>query len=174
MPPPRNGMKRAFRRDISVLDEVFLWLDDFFAAEEIGSDDAFAARIAVEELFTNFVRHNTGGRDHVTIRLAVENERLTIQLEDLLREQGEAYEVVNAGVPGYGNSQELLLMKSLADDGVVGDIYLLMLFTNDILDNLRLGYGDVQEELVRPGFSLNQSGKAELKHLPVENWLAPE
>jgi hypothetical protein len=48
----------------------------------------------------------------------------TLRLEDLLKEQGEPYEVTNAGVPGYGNSQEFLLMKSLADDGVMADIYL--------------------------------------------------
>jgi hypothetical protein len=92
----------------------------------------------------------------------------TIRLEELLNGRGERYEVINAGVPGYGNSQELLLMKRLADDGVVADIYLLMLFTNDILDNLRLGYEDLDEDLVRPGFALNQSGRVKLEQLPVQ------
>jgi hypothetical protein len=100
-------------------------------------------------------------------RVTHTGDLFTLRLEELLKVQGEPYEVTNAGVPGYGNSQELLLMKSLADDGVVADIYLLMLFTNDILDNLRLSYGDLREELVRPGFALNHSGEAELEHLPV-------
>lgn len=90
------------------------------------------------------------------------------QMEKLLNENysNNKYEVINAGVEGYGNAQELLFMKRLSDYNIVGDVYLLMVFTNDILDNLRLGYGNLKKNLVQPGFVLNNEGKIELKYLP--------
>lgn len=81
---------------------------------------------------------------------------------------GSKYEVINCGVPGYGTAQELLLMQRLSDNDLTGDVYLLMIFLNDILDNLRLGYDSLQETLVQPGFVLNIDSKLELKFLPQE------
>jgi hypothetical protein len=95
-----------------------------------------------------------------------EDDLFSTLLESHLVEAGQRVVVVNAGVPGYGNAQELLLMRRLADRGVVGDIYILMLFTNDILDNLRLGYGDLREDSARPGFELSSDGTLALVHPP--------
>jgi serine/threonine-protein kinase RsbW len=81
-PRKSDQMERAFRRDLDALNEVFPWLDEFFTSEGIGTHDAFATRLAVEELFANFVRHNIGGRDHVTIRLDVDDECLVVRLAD--------------------------------------------------------------------------------------------
>ena len=78
---------------------------------------------------------------------------------------GPRYEVVNAGVPGYGNAQELLLLRRLIAAHVVGDVYILNLFTNDILDDLCLNYGDRTRNAVQPGFVL-ENGRLVFKYWP--------
>ncbi|UCF05107.1 MAG: hypothetical protein JSV33_14480 [bacterium] len=95
-----------------------------------------------------------------------QDEIFPSKLEDLLNdgEDEHAFEVLNAGVMGYGNAQEWLLMKRLADSGIIGDIYLVMLFTNDILDNMHLRYADLSENSYQPGYSLDDDGQIVLEH----------
>lgn len=81
----------------------------------------------------------------------------------------KAHRVLNAGVPGYGTAQHLLLMSILAEEkNVVGDIYAVMIFTNDILDNLGLTYGSLEEMPLHPRFALDDAGRLKLVHLPEE------
>jgi lysophospholipase L1-like esterase len=79
---------------------------------------------------------------------------------------GRQYDVVNAGVPGYGNGQELLLLRRLAQTGIVADVYVLNLFTNDILDNLRLDYANRSQNPIQPGFVLDSHGRLSFAHKP--------
>ena len=75
-------MEQGFKRDIASLDSVFEFVEGF--ADEHGIDEAtsFAMRLAAEELFTNFVRHNRGGTESILISITVEDERLYIRLKD--------------------------------------------------------------------------------------------
>lgn len=101
---------------------------------------------------------------------AVSTEYLfTTLLEDRLNQaSSEGYEVINGGVPGYGNAQQLLFLKRLSSQGITGDIYLLVMFTNDILDNLRLKYHNIALHKYKPGFVLNENGELELKYHPQQ------
>lgn len=92
-------------------------------------------------------------------------------LERFLDRTG-SHEVINAGVPGYGTAQEMLLMKQLADKKLIGNVYLLMIFPNDILDNLRLSYGSLEETTAQPGFVLEENGKLRLKYFPKKEYAA--
>lgn len=96
--------------------------------------------------------------DSFTFAKAVRSEDIFPSLLETHLNQRGHFEVVNAGVPGYGTAQELLLMQDLADNQVVGDLYVLMFFVNDILDNLRLDYGNLQETPARPGFAVQKDG----------------
>lgn len=83
--------------------------------------------------------------------------------------QHKAPRVLNAGVSGYGTAQQLLLMSVLAEEkNVVGDIYAVMAFTNDILDNLGLTYGGLEEIPLHPRFALDDEGRLRLVRLPEE------
>jgi hypothetical protein len=94
-------------------------------------------------------------------------DRLKRLLDDRV---GGGWDVINAGVPGYGTSQELLLTRELsAEHHLNADIYLLMFFTDDPLDNLCLSYGDLTPEPVRPSFALDERGSPVLKQLPVND-----
>ena len=100
-----------------------------------------------------------------------------VRLETLLNHNAAdgKFEVVNAGIPQFGTAQELLLMQSLAEEGVTGDLYVLMVFANDILDNLRLDYYNLREIPLQPGFALDAAGSPVLVHRPERRVVkAPE
>jgi lysophospholipase L1-like esterase len=96
------------------------------------------------------------------------SESFPQRLEHLLNHRsGGRVEVMNAGVPGYGTAQELLLVRELYDrQRAKPNLFLLMFFTNDILDNLCVSYGDLQFQPVRPCFTLDRDGKPMLTKLP--------
>lgn len=105
--------------------------------------------------------------DSYTFGFAVKSKDLfTAKLERTLSDNSNnTYDVINAGLPKYGTAQELLMLKYLKDHKVIGNVYLLMMFTNDILDNLRMGeYGDMSLDPRQPGFVIDKSGRLELKY----------
>jgi len=117
--------------------------------------------------------------DSFTFATAIRDENtFAVRLEKLLNRGGD-YDVINAGVPGYGTAQEMLLMRDLAAKNVVADVYVLVIFINDILDNLRLSeYGTLSASRVQPGFLLEPDGKLVLAYYPVKqystNFVAPK
>ena len=60
-------MRRGFRREIDALDEIFRFLEGFVDEAAIDDRAAFTINLVVEELFTNMVRHNTGGGSSIDI-----------------------------------------------------------------------------------------------------------
>jgi len=108
------------------------------------------------------------GDSFVVARESTVEESFPQRLENLLNQHSTGgVEVVNAGVPGYGTGQELLLLRRLFHTYKLrSDVYVLMFFTNDILDNLCLSYGDLQFQPVRPCFTLDANGKPQLTKRP--------
>jgi lysophospholipase L1-like esterase len=109
--------------------------------------------------------------DSFTFAAAVPNENaFPAILENILSGSGH-YEVINAGVPGYGTAQEMLLMKELTGKKVVGDVFVLMISINDILDNLRLGeYGSTEKAPAQPCFELGEDGTLKRTHYPQKQY----
>ena len=110
--------------------------------------------------------------DSFTFAKETRTEKMfTTQLERLLAEHAPGVSVVNAGVPGYGTAQQLLFMRELRDThNIKPDVYLVVFFTNDILDNLCLSYGNLAPQPVRPCFSVTESGEAVPQHSPEERF----
>jgi anti-sigma regulatory factor (Ser/Thr protein kinase) len=75
-------MRRGFRREIDALDEIFRFLEDFVAAAAIDERTAFTINLVVEELFTNMVRHNTGGGDVIDLGIGRVGDTLRLELID--------------------------------------------------------------------------------------------
>jgi hypothetical protein len=109
--------------------------------------------------------------DSFTFAAAVPNENaFPAILENILSGSGH-YEVINAGVPGYGTAQEMLLMKELTGKKVVHHVYVLMISVNDILDNLRLDeYGSTEKAPAQPGFELGEDGTLKRTHDPQKQY----
>jgi len=109
--------------------------------------------------------------DSFTFAAEVGTEKIFTQQLQLLMDQRQAgVEVMNAGVPGYGTGQELLLMRELRERGIAPANYLLMFFTNDILDNLCLSYGNLAPQPARPCFALGATGELVLAQRPEQRF----
>jgi len=106
--------------------------------------------------------------DSFTFAKETRTEKLfTRQLQDLLDSRFGGVDVLNAGVPGYGTAQQLLFARELRErHHVNGQVYLLVFFTNDILDNLRLSYGNLTPQPIRPGFVVAEDGRPVLQSRP--------
>lgn len=84
------------------------------------------------------------------------HERFTEKLQSLA---GDTYEVVNISVPGYGTGQEFRFIEELVTKGYdLGEIVILVFFTNDIQDNLGLSYGTLEPNPNQPVFSVDGNG----------------
>jgi len=75
-------MEQRFKRSLDALEAVFDFVDRFAEVHRIDETAAFTARLAAEELFTNFVRHNTGGGADIAVRLDVTDNALVLALTD--------------------------------------------------------------------------------------------
>jgi serine/threonine-protein kinase RsbW len=70
---------KSFAREIDALGEIFEFLAAFITEHELDDRASFSLNLIVEELFTNFVRHNEGGGE--TIAVSIERKGNTIHLE---------------------------------------------------------------------------------------------
>ncbi len=75
-------MRRGFRREIDALEEVFRFLEDFVDEAALDEGAAFTINLVVEELFTNMIRHNTGGEASIKIGIERVGDCLHLELTD--------------------------------------------------------------------------------------------
>ena len=73
---------RDFARALGALDEVFEFLGGTLSARGIGSGDRYAISLAIEELFTNMVRHNPAGSGRIGLEVTCGNKGVTCRLTD--------------------------------------------------------------------------------------------
>ena len=57
-------------------------VDDFCTRSSAGDAASFAIRLVAEELFTNFVKYNRGGGEHILLDLDLEGGVVTLTLTD--------------------------------------------------------------------------------------------
>ena len=76
-------MERKFKRDLGQLPGVFSFLDIFADETNVGMSIVLPVRLAIEELFTNMVRHNTLGTSDITISLDRHGDNIVVVLTDL-------------------------------------------------------------------------------------------
>ncbi len=75
-------MGRKFRRSFGALDEVFEFADSFFAENEVGERSAFALKLAIEEVFTNFVKYNPDSGAKIAVDLEQRRGHIVVTLID--------------------------------------------------------------------------------------------
>jgi anti-sigma regulatory factor (Ser/Thr protein kinase) len=121
-------MEKHFKREIEALDSIFEFTDSFISEQSLGETIGFSTRLVVEEIFTNLVRHNTGGLDHIAISLDLESSHLVIKLQD--------FNVDPVNIP---ESRKVDLLKPLSEREVGGlGIHLV----KSIVDKLTYEYKD--------------------------------
>ena len=75
-------MQRSFKREFDSLNDVFPFISEFLDAEKIGEGVAFSINLAVEELFTNMVKYNTGSGNEISISVSKKGDTLVLDLVD--------------------------------------------------------------------------------------------
>ena len=69
-------------RDIGALPEVMRLVDVFFADTNANPEIRFPVELALEEMFTNLVKYNPGGKGSIRIDLGVREHDLVMTLTD--------------------------------------------------------------------------------------------
>ena len=75
-------MVRHFSRSLDVLQDVFAYVEEALQAQAAGRLDVREIQLVVEELFTNCLRYNEGGKQQVEIGLERRGDRLVLEIVD--------------------------------------------------------------------------------------------
>lgn len=132
----KQGAAAKFPRVAGGLQDVMRFVTPFLDSIGAASDVRYAVELSVEELFTNFVRHNASGKEEIEIRLQRTDDGLTIAMTDF---DAPRFDInTDAPDPGVDRSLDerepgglgLFLIKKLMDrveyhhDGTVGTVTL--------------------------------------------------
>lgn len=79
---PLEAGDGVFDRSFEALDAVFAYADEFFETNDVDSQTSFALKLAIEEIFTNFVKYNPDGRDGISVALRMEAGAVVVDLID--------------------------------------------------------------------------------------------
>lgn len=75
-------MGRDFERSFGALDDVFAFADTFFQEHEVDDRTSFALKLAIEEVFTNFVKYNPDSPERVAIEIEQSGDDVVVTLID--------------------------------------------------------------------------------------------
>jgi serine/threonine-protein kinase RsbW len=75
-------MEKRFERQFDSLDPMFGFLTEAMSREGANEGVAFSVKLAVEELFTNMVKYNTGSGGEILLRIATRDDTLVVDIID--------------------------------------------------------------------------------------------
>lgn len=75
-------MKQSFGRTYEELSELFRFLDACLDEHAVDEHTAFAARLALEEVFTNMVKYSTSSSDSISVEIDSDGRDLVLRLQD--------------------------------------------------------------------------------------------
>lgn len=75
-------MSARFRRDVDALEDVFALVDAFFSRERLAPALRFSIDLALEEIFTNFVKYNAGAPSDIGVSLRRDDDHLVVSVTD--------------------------------------------------------------------------------------------
>jgi len=75
-------MEKKLKREIAALEDLFTVVERFCSQQRVEDSVIFTMKLAGEELFTNLVRHNEGGGDHILMELKRGDRSLVLVLTD--------------------------------------------------------------------------------------------
>jgi serine/threonine-protein kinase RsbW len=78
-----TGANREFGREIASLGDIFGFLQAFADEHHLDEQTLFSINLVVEELFTNMVRHNVGGSEHISLGLDHDDDNVYLELVDV-------------------------------------------------------------------------------------------
>ena len=75
-------MEKKFRRDLASLAGVFDFMKEFMVSNGIDDTSAYSSNLAVEEIFTNFVKYGAMSDSEISVSLTRDADRLIISIAD--------------------------------------------------------------------------------------------
>lgn len=75
-------MERLFRRNFDSLAEIFALTEEFGAKAGVGPEQLYTVNLAIEELFTNMVKFNPDGDEHISLQLQQADRAVHVRLCD--------------------------------------------------------------------------------------------
>lgn len=69
-------------REIAALEEINKLVDGFYRKNEASAQTRYPIELALEEIFTNMVRHNAAGRSDIRIELENRNGEVVAKVTD--------------------------------------------------------------------------------------------
>ncbi len=75
-------MDKKFKRDLSSLDEIFKFINEFSAKTGVDESVVFTINLVVEELFTNMVKYTYENSNEILLQLKKDADDLIIHLTD--------------------------------------------------------------------------------------------
>ena len=75
-------MDKKFKRDLSSLDEMFKFINEFSAKSDVDESVVFTINLVVEELFTNMVKYASENTNEILLELKKNEDDLIIHLTD--------------------------------------------------------------------------------------------
>ena len=75
-------MGKKFKRNLSSLDDIFEFIDEFSVKTGLDESVVFTMSLVVEELFTNMVKYTSGNTNKILLELKKEENNLIIHLTD--------------------------------------------------------------------------------------------
>ena len=75
-------MERRFRKDLSSLQNIFAFVEEFGRIHRIGRGLIQSLSLAVEEIFVNMIKYNQEAKNDVLINLDVEGNTISVCLVD--------------------------------------------------------------------------------------------
>lgn len=87
-------MVKEFTRDISSLEEIFAFVEHFITSNEIQVSVLYPVQLVVEELFTNILKYQRGGRTNIRVDLEKADKKLIMRMRDF---DSEPFDITQSG-----------------------------------------------------------------------------
>lgn len=75
-------MERLFKKTLLSLNNIFDFINDFMRMNDVDHEIGRSVMLAVEEIYTNLVKHNKKSVNDISIDISIEDKKLTITLID--------------------------------------------------------------------------------------------
>ena len=92
-------MPMRFARSLDTLPEVMQAISSYCTRSGATGSSAYAISFAVEEIFTNMVKYNPNGPEHIALSMDTKDGRLVVSLEDI---QEQEFDPTKAPDPPFG------------------------------------------------------------------------
>jgi anti-sigma regulatory factor (Ser/Thr protein kinase) len=114
-------MEKQFKRDVQSLESIFRFIEQFISSNGIEPSTVYPIELAVEELFTNILKYQPGGKSDVAVHLEKTDTKLIVRLQDFDAEPFDLTQSAEIDTDNYIKQQKpgglgIHLVKRMVDD----------------------------------------------------------